>query len=124
MQFCRVNGVSSKLDNINCGVSQGSCLGPLLFLIYINDLPFCLQNSHVTMYADDTTISHSSNNIDKLNDYLNRDLNCLEHWLQGNKMSLNLIKTQAMVVGSRPKLKKISEGSSVQKSSVPLLCYR
>ena len=62
------------------------------------------------MYADDTTISYSSNNIDELNDDLSRDLNCLKHWLQGNKLSLNAIKTQAMVVGSRPKRKKISEG--------------
>ena len=64
-----------------------------------------------TMYADDTTISYSSNNIDDLNDNLNRDLNCLKQWLQGNKLSLNVIKTQAMVVGSRPNLKKISEGN-------------
>ena len=56
------------------------------------------------MYADDTTISYSSNNIDDINDNLNRDLNCLKQWLQGNKLSLNVIKTQAMVVGSRPNL--------------------
>ena len=62
------------------------------------------------MYADDTTMSYSSNNIDEFNDYLNRDLNCLEHWLQANKLSLNVSKTQAMVVGSRPNLEKISEG--------------
>ena len=109
MQFCKVNGVSSKLDDINCGVPQGSCLGPLLFLIYINDLPFSLQNSQVTMYADDTTISYSSKNIDDLNENMNRDLNCLKQWLQGNKLSLNVMKTQAMVVGSRPNLKKISD---------------
>ena len=111
MQFCRVIGVSSKLENINCGMPQGSCFGPLLFLIYINDLPLCLLNNHVTMYADDATISYSSNNINELNDDLNRNLNCLKHWLQGNKFSLNIIKTQSMVVGSRPNLKKISEFS-------------
>ena len=54
MQFFRMNGVSSGLADINCGVPQDSCLGPLLFLIYINDLPFSLQSSQITMYADDT----------------------------------------------------------------------
>ena len=63
MQFCRVNGVSSGHDTINSGVPQGSCPGPLLFLININDLPLSLQNSQVTVYADDTTLSRSSKNI-------------------------------------------------------------
>ena len=106
MQFCRVNGMSLGLDDINCGVPQGSCLGPLLFLIYIN-LPFSLQSSQVTIYADNTTLSHSSKSIVDLSENLNRDLYNLKQWLQGNKLSLNLIKTQAMVVGSRPNLKKI-----------------
>ena len=62
-QFCRINGSSSDMKGITCGVPQGSYLGPLLFLIYINDLPFALQKSHVSMYADDTTISLSSKSI-------------------------------------------------------------
>ena len=117
MQFCRVNGVSSGLDDINCGAPQGSCLGPLLFLIYINEIPFSLQSSQVTMYADDTALSHSSKNIVDLSENLNSDLYNLKQWLQGNKLSLNLIKTQAMVVGSRPNLKKVSD----KKVQLPLL---
>ena len=74
MQFCRVNGVSSGLDDISYKVPQGSCLGPLLFLICINDLPFSLQSSRVTMYADDTTLSYSSKNIVDLSENFNRDL--------------------------------------------------
>ena len=62
------------------------------------------------MYADDTTISYSSNNIDVLNDNLNRDLKCLKRWLRGNKLSLNVVKTEVMVLGSQPNLNKISEG--------------
>ena len=59
-QLCRVNGVSSRIE-------QGSCLGPLLFILYINDLPFCLDNCQVTMYADDTSISFSTRNVSDLN---------------------------------------------------------
>ena len=115
MHFCRVNGVSSGFDDINCEIPQGSCLGPSLFLIYITDLPFSLQNSEVTMYADDTNLSHSSKNIVDLSENVNRDLCYLKKWLQRNKLSLNLIKTLAMVVGSRPNLKKFSnkQGTSL-----------
>ena len=63
------------------------------------------------MYADDTSISYSSKNIEDLTETLNSELKCLKKWLQGNKLSLNVIKTQAMVIGSRPNLKKISEKS-------------
>ena len=77
-RLCRVNGVASSMGEINCGVPQGSCLRPLLFLIYINDLLFSLKNSEVTMYADDTSRSYSSNNIDELNKILNSDLDSLK----------------------------------------------
>ena len=63
MQLCRENGVSSGLDEIHFGVAQGSYLGPLLFLVYANDLPFSLQSSQVSMSADDTTLSHSSTSM-------------------------------------------------------------
>ena len=110
-QYCRVHGVSSKTEteDIKCGVPQGSCLGPLLFLIYINDLPFSLKKGKVTMYADDTSISYSSKNMEDINQTLSSELGHLKQWLQGNKLSLNVLKTQALVVGSKPNIKKITE---------------
>ena len=115
-QFCKVNGALLQIKDVTCGVPQDSCLGPLLFLIYINDLPRALRTCKVTMYADDTSLSFASNNVADLNRFMNEDLNCLKDWLQGNKLSLNVLKTLAMVVGSRPKLKRIADEVSGQPS--------
>ena len=60
-QFCKVNGVLSDIEDIDVGVPQGSCLGPLLFLLCINDLPFALKKAETNMYADDTMISFWTN---------------------------------------------------------------
>ena len=106
-QFCRVDGTSSDVRGINCGVPQGSCLGPLLFLIYINDLPFSSQKSHVSMYADDTAISLSSKSIGDLLNYLNLDVLKLQDWLHANKLSLNDVKMQSLIIGSCPNICKI-----------------
>ena len=72
------------MEEIHCGVPQGSCLGPLPFIVYISDLPFCLESSQVTMYADDTSISFTAKSVDDLNVTLNKDLDSLRKWLQGN----------------------------------------
>ena len=106
-QFCKVNGVCFDPAEINIGVPQGSCLGPLLFLIYINDLRFALKCAKATMYADDTAISFSSDNIEEIDAVVNAELACLEKWLHGNELSLNVVKTQAMIIGSSQKLRKI-----------------
>ena len=102
-QFCRVNGVSSKTEGIDVGVPQGSCLGPLLFLIYINDLPQAVQNSTVSMCADDTSLGYQSSDIDQLNEAINNDLRQLDIWLQGNKLSINVAKTNSMLVSTKQK---------------------
>ena len=79
-QFCRVNGISSDPALIETRVPQGSCLGPLLFLIYINDLPFALKRAKATMYADDImmAISFSSDNIEEIDAVINAQLACFE----------------------------------------------
>ena len=70
-QFCKMNSTFSQLKGIICEVSQGSCCGLLLFLVYRNDLPFSLLKSNVSMYADDRTISLSSKDIDELQNDVN-----------------------------------------------------
>ena len=90
----------SKLEGIKYGVPQGSCLGPLLFLLYITDLHLDLKNSKVTMYADDTSICFSSGLFDDINRAINEDLEDLKIWLKSNKLSLNVLKTQGMLIGT------------------------
>ena len=89
-QFCRVNGVASGMRDVEVGVPQGSCLGPLLFLIYISDLPLSVRGSTVSMYADDTSLCHRALNMTHLNSAINNDLKRLGTWLQGDKLSLNV----------------------------------
>ena len=100
-QCCRVNGITSNFENITCGVPQGSCLGPLLFLLYINDLPCVLKCSKVTMYADDTSLAHSAKDIEDITSTMNAELENLKVWLHGNKLSLNVAKTTSMLIGTR-----------------------
>ena len=103
-QKCYVNGNLSGTLTINCGVPQGSILGSLLFLIYINDLPNCLNVGSPRMYADDTNISFKSKNLVELQDCMNTELKSLNTWLEVNKLSLNIAKTEFMVIGSRQRL--------------------
>ena len=105
-QCCKVDGHVSSMKSINYGVPQGSCLGPLLFLIYINDLPLSLKFGEVNMYADDTSISYLSESVTNINGSVNEDLDHLKNWLESNKLSLNVAKTQSMLIGSRNRLKK------------------
>ena len=80
-QYCRVNGTTSSIENIDIGAPKGLCLGPLLFLLYINDLQFALKNTKATMYAEDTAISYSSDTSDELELVINEELSCIEKWL-------------------------------------------
>ena len=103
-QVCCVNGHMSNSRSVSCGVPQGSNLGPLLFLIYINDLPNCLSTASPRMFADDTNVSLASSTLFELENMLNQELQNLNIWLKVNKLSLNIAKTEFMIIGSRQRL--------------------
>ena len=104
-QFVSINGFQSDLSEIKCGVPQGSVLGPLLFLIYINDLHLAIKSCKIHHFADDTNLLHFNDSIKKLNKDINYDLKQLVHWLNANKISLNVGKTELVLF--KPKKKKI-----------------
>ena len=96
-QFVMFEDIRSNLMEIKCGVPQGSILGPLLFIIYMNDLQFSSTQFNMVIYADDTALC-TTLNLDSTNQKkLNAELKLINQWLQINKLSLNVSKTKAML---------------------------
>ena len=91
-QFVEIDSTRSSLRNITCGVPQGSILGPLLFLIYINDISLSTTNAHILSYADDTTLLITGENINSLYLKGNDVLKELETWLKSNKLVIKCSK--------------------------------
>ena len=104
-QYVSINGYNSKHLSISLGAPQDSVLGPLLFLIYINDLSAAIKHSEVHHFTDDTNLLHSNDSIKKLNKAVNSDLRNLTNWLNANKISLNVSKTELILF--KPKMKKL-----------------
>ena len=95
--------VYSKVNNVGYGVPQGSILGPLLFALYINDLPLCISNVDFTLYADDSTLRTSSMKVEELQNTLNAALEKLCKWCDNNRLIINVKKTNYMIICSRQK---------------------
>ena len=93
-QKVTINGISSESRVIHHGVPQGSVLGPILFLLYINDLHNCIKHSTTFHFADDTNLLNISCNYKTLKKEVNKDLKLLVQWLRANKISLNNDKTE------------------------------
>ena len=99
-QYVEVENVKSNPLSIQCGVPQGSTLGPLLFLIYINDMPNCLEKANIRTFADDTTLFYSSNSLQDLEKTINEEFNHLLSYCSANKLSVNFKKTHYMTISS------------------------
>ena len=105
-QVTLANGKLSNNSNIVCGVPQGSVLGPLFFILYINDVQNAVNGANVQLYADDTVIYASGPTAEETARKLQPTLNLFSKWCRINKLSLNTSKTKQMAFGTRHKVKK------------------
>ena len=105
----------SEYQNITYGTPQGSCLGPLIFIIFINDPHKQLQHSKSLLFADDTTLYKSHRNLNYLTWCIEEDMNRLSDWFRTNKLTLNLDKTVCILFQKSHETKQIEINIGSQK---------
>ena len=106
-QLVDVSGILSSSSTISCSVPQGSILGPLLFLIYVNDMSGAI-NKKLLLYADDSAILVTDKKISTIESLLQNELEMISEWRVDNKLSLHLGKTESILFGSKSRLRSQS----------------
>ncbi|KAI8513880.1 hypothetical protein Bbelb_082040 [Branchiostoma belcheri] len=102
------NGAYSKERLLQCGVPQGSCLGPQLYSIYVNDMSSTVENGELDQYADDSTVHAAGHTVQDIRTKALVDLECVAKWSDHNMLKLNNDKTKAMLVGTARKTRLAS----------------
>ena len=108
-QCTEIGNLQSKLDYVKNGVPQGSVLGPLLFLLYINDIILSSKICKFTLFADDTSLFYSHKNKAEGSKILNEELSKIAEWLAANKLSLNVSKSKLLVFSNQRSINKNDE---------------
>ena len=102
-QFVQYNQSKSKLENVEMGVPQGSILGPLLFLLYVNDLPLLTNKMSFIQFADDTSVLISGKSLSAMSQIVNTEMKLVTEWLQNNMLTLNASKSNYMIMSGQGK---------------------
>ena len=119
-KFVRIGSDVSAWSSVTIGVPQGSILGPILFQLYINDLPTVVKYSDINIYADDTEIHYCSDQINDLHVKIQSDLDRINDWLNCNCLLGNSDKTVAMLAG--PRRRVINKELNVFLNAKKLVC--
>ena len=123
-QFVKYNNHKSTIRLINSGMSQGSILGPSGFIIYVNDIPNSVPDLSLILFADDTSAFTSHKDLSTLNNIMNNGLSKLNTWFKSNKLSLNLKKTNYMLLGTCNKTNQCKDKLklSIEDTEVKEVC--
>ena len=116
-----MDGAVLDWNEVNKGVPQGSILGPLLFVLFMNDLPDVVQECSIGVYADDIMLYASHCDPAQLSEIIEGDLNSISMWIKSNGLKMNVAKTQLMVLNRKNKNNKASAGFSGQVSIAKLI---
>lgn len=123
-QKVKYGTATSNERKVKYGIPQGSVLGPLLFILFINDISRIFNCAKFHLFADDTIIYLSGKNCRSTIEILNQELEKLMNWLNGNKLKINVAKTKAMMLGKkkfREELKTLKDGISIGGSEIEMV---
>ena len=119
-QLVRTESNISQIKSVNIGVPQGTVLGPILFLLYVNDLPSIITDALLSMYADDSFLCSSAFSIKEACNKLNSCLIHVSNWFKENRLLINTSKSYFMVIGTQSRIKNINETITITLNEKPL----